>query len=106
MKVKNSLFNSETAQSVADRLKAEIDSPFVNGYVSTLGGKENASVLIAISTETKEQWTNAIFENAPYRRFHIYNDGTVENFTSSQLSHVRKFTAKSVDDLISRLNKA
>ena len=106
MKVKNSLFNSETVQSIVERLKAEIVSPFVNGYVSTLGGKDNASILIAISTETKEQWTNGIFENSPYRRFHIDNDGTVKNFTSSQLSHVRKFTAKSVDDLISRLNKA
>jgi len=105
MKVKNSLFNVETAQSIVERLKEEINSPFVNAYVSTLGGRENVSILLAVSQETKEEWANGIFENSSYRRFHIDNDGTVENFTCSKLSKVRKFTAKSIDDLICRLNK-
>lgn len=105
MKVKNSLFNDITAQGVVDRIKSEIDSPYKNGYVSRLGGKDDSSLLITIGDETKEQWTNGIFENSPYRRFHIDNDGTVYNFVSSELSHIRKFTAKTVDDLIGRLNK-
>jgi hypothetical protein len=104
-KITNSLFNDETAKDVVERLKSEIGSPYVSAYFSTLGGKNRTSILLAIGTEIKEKWQNGIFENSPYRRFHIDNDGTVENFTCSQLTKVRKFTTKSVDDLISRLNK-
>jgi hypothetical protein len=70
-----------------------------------LGGKDNVSIMLAVSIEAKENWKYGIFENSNYRRFSIDNDGTVENFTTSGLDKVRKFTAKSVDDLIERLNK-
>jgi len=106
MENQKSLFNVETAQSIVDRIKTEINCPFVSATISTLGGKDNVSILVAISLDPKENWTNNIFENSRYRRFDIYNNGKIKNFTSSKLSYIRKCTAKSVDDLLTRLNKA
>jgi len=101
-----SLFNVDTAQKLVDRLRSELDFySFVSARISTLGGNDNVAIMLAVSTETKGNWQNGIFENSNYRRFSIFNDGTVENFTTSGLNKVRKFTAKSVDDLITRLNK-
>lgn len=105
IKIKNSLFNIETAQDVVDRLKKELFYAFISVSISTLGGAENVSIMLCGSTTTKENWAYGILENSDYRRFSIDNDGTVENFTTSGLDKVRKFTAKSVDDLIAKLNK-
>jgi len=105
IKVKNSLFNIHSAQELVDRLKKELNYPFILAYASKLGGDHNITIMLAVSTTTKENWESGIFENSQYRRFSIFNDGTVENFTASGMTKVRKFTAKSIDDLINRLNK-
>ena len=105
IKIKNSLFNVETAQALVDKLKEELFYSFIGTWISELGGKDEVTIMLVGSTTTKEEWTNGILENSDYRRFSIHNDGTVENFTTSGLDKVRKFTAKSVDDLITRLNK-
>jgi len=105
IKVKNSLFDVNSAQNLVDRLRSELDFSFISASMSMLGGKDNITIMLAVSIEAKENWPGDIFENSNYRRFSIFNDGTVENFTTSGLSKVRKFTAKSVDDLIARLNK-
>jgi hypothetical protein len=105
IKVKNSLFNSDTAQDFVDSLKEELTYPFIAARISELGGKENVTIMLAVSIEPKEIWKNGIFENSMYRRFSIENDGTVENFTASDLPKIRKFTAKSVEDIATRLNK-
>jgi len=105
IKVKNSLFDVNTAQILTDMLRKELNFPFISVSISMLGGKDNITIMLAYSTESKETWEYDIFENSNYRRFSIFNDGTVENFTTSGLKKVRKFTAKSVEDLIDRLNK-
>lgn len=105
IKIKNSFFNFETAQAIIDRLKNDLKYPFISARLSTLGGKENSTILLTYSTEPKEKWINNIFENSNYRRFSIDNDGTVENFVCSGLQKVRKFNAKSIDNLIEKLNK-
>ena len=105
IKVKNSLFNVDTAQSLADKLKEELYYSFIGTRISTLGGNDEVTIMLVGSTTTKENWQGGILENSDYRRFSIHNDGTVENFTTSGLNKVRKFTAKSVDDLITKLNK-
>jgi len=104
-KIQNSFFNFDTAREVMDRLKNDLKFPFVSTRLSTLGGKDNPTIMLTISAEPKEYWGNGIFENSPYRRFSIHNDGTVENFVCSGLDKVRKFNAKSIDNLIEKLNK-
>ena len=106
MKTKNSLFNYQDSQEIVNRLKSEINCPFVSARISTLGGEENVAIMLLVSKDSKENWPNNIMENSTYKRFSIDNNGTTENFVSDRMKKTRKFTAKSVDDLIIRLNKA
>jgi len=106
MKIKNSLFNIDTAKEVVNRLKTEINCPFVSAQISTLGGEENLTIMLVVSIDSKGNWAYGIMENSTYKRFSIDNDGTTENFVVSGMKKTRKFTAKTIDDLIVRLNKA
>ena len=105
-----SLFNAETAQSVADRIKTEVKAPFVNAYVSTLGGPENVSVMFTIGADPKESWTNGILQNSRYGMFDLDNDGTIEQHSGGfskwkqPNNALRKRNVKSVDQLIQVLN--
>jgi hypothetical protein len=45
--------------------------PHNRAYISTLGGEKNASILITIGLDKKETWSNGIFENSRYVRYHI-----------------------------------
>jgi cytosine/uracil/thiamine/allantoin permease len=106
IKIPGSLFNMETAAAFVEQLKEKLDFySFISAKVSTLGGYTSVTIMLVVSTTTKENWAFGILENSDYRRFAIYNDGTVENFTTSGLPKVRKFTAKSIDDVIAKINK-
>lgn len=103
-KIKNSLFNDETAEQIVEELK-KINKPFVHAYVSRLGGPNNSTILLVISESEKKDWPHGILENSNYRRFRIDNDGTVENFTVSGMKKIRKFTAKTVDKIIEKVSQ-
>ena len=105
IKVKNSLFNKDTARNLIDDLKEKLSFPYIGARISTLGGRDNPVILLTVSADPKESWINGILENNKYRRFSIYNDGTVENFIASDMTKIRKFTAKSVEDIATRLDK-
>jgi len=99
------LFNAIDAEDAVNKLKAGLKFPYVNAYYSTLGGEDNVSILVIVSLDPKEEWVNGILENSRYSGFHISNDGDVENFSGSyKLSKLRKFRAKSIDQIISVLN--
>jgi hypothetical protein len=46
--------------------------PYQRTYISTLGGESKASILVTIGLEKKEDWSNGIFENSRYVRYHIH----------------------------------
>jgi hypothetical protein len=104
------LYNAETAQSVSDRIKTEVNAPYVNSSISTLGGPENVGIYFTIAVEPREAWSNGILENSRYGKFVIYNDGELECH-SGEFHHYneprmmfRKRNVKSVDQLIQVLN--
>ena len=71
-KVKLSLFNIKTAAAFAAELRGKLDFySFISASVSSLGGYENVTIMLAVSTTTKENWAYGIFENSDYRRFSI-----------------------------------
>jgi hypothetical protein len=106
MKTNTQIFDVTNTNSVVDRLKNELIFPYVYAYSSNLGGNENVSILLSISKDKKETWANSIFENSNYMRFHIYNNGTVKLIAKHyNLPKVRQFAVKTINDLITRLNK-
>lgn len=102
----SSLFDSETADGVVDKLKAELKVPFAKVYKSELGGKENVSILMKISLDPKEKWENGIIQNSRYGDFHLNRNGNLEMF-SGELNRIKMFRrrkVKSVDEVIRVLN--
>jgi hypothetical protein len=94
-----------SAKKIVGDVKQKINAPFVNAYASTLGGEENVSVLILVSLDKKGDWENNILENSRYARFHLENDGTLEQFTLSRLGKkFRKTKVKDENDLIQKIN--
>lgn len=102
-KPKKQLFNVKTASAVVKLLKTKLNYPFINAYVSTLGGPERVSVLLTVSTSIKSEWPNGILENSRYAKIHITNNGTVEQFSGMKLK-LRKFIAKDYPHMIQRIN--
>jgi hypothetical protein len=99
------IFDPDDAQ-VVGHIKQELgkEIAFVSGYVTALGGKERATIMIAISTKPKNEWPNGIFQNTPYSHIRIEMDGTVESFSGS-LPKMRKFRVKSIDDAIRKIKE-
>ena len=87
--------------------KTNIQAPFVNAYVSTLGGYLNASIMIVVSLDNKSSWTNGILENSHYCRFSIDRNGTIEQFHKSYKIPLkfRKSKALSLKMAIAKINQ-
>jgi len=84
------------------QIKEGLNFPFVNVGYSCLGGKD---VYILVSLEVKGEWQNDIMENSPYARF-VVGGGKIEHFAGWSLKkNFRKCKYKSVEDVISKLNK-
>lgn len=101
-----SLFDAESATGVVERLKSEINAPVVSPQASTLGGKENVSLIIRLSLDPKDKWENNIYHNSRFAMFHIYRDGGMELFAKHpNMPKFRKSKGKSIDQLIQKINQ-
>lgn len=101
-----SVFSFETIQDAVSKLNSKINAPVAKASYSTLGGERDSSILLALSIDPKESWGNGIYENSRYMRFHIQQDGVIEQF---RISHkiplkFRKVRAKSMDDVVAKIN--
>jgi len=98
------LFNYENVDEAVEKLKEGLDFPFVGVNTSTLGGKENVTILLTISKDPKSEWPNNILQNSCYGKIHISQNGTVEQFSGWRLK-LRKFKGKSIEHVIEKINK-
>lgn len=60
----------------AEHLAKTIDGwsfPYVRAHVSTLGGEDRASVLVTVSLDPKETWSNGILENSRYAKLAFHS---------------------------------
>jgi len=101
------IFNVDDATEIVHKIESQIKAPYVYAEMSTLGGKNRASVIIKISLDPKSEWENNIFHNSRYFMIHLHIDGVMEQFTKSYTiqKKLRKSRVKSIDDAIKRLNK-
>ena len=107
---KASLFKDrKEAEVVGLYLKKNINAPFINVNVSTLGGLDRPSILIKISLDKKEDWPSNIFQNSRYIGFHIDPNPEVSNIEQFMKSYTlkknfRKQKGKTVKDIVSKIN--
>ncbi len=69
---------------------------------STLGGEENASIIVKVSFEAMERWINGIYHNSRYAMFHI-GEGKIEQFSRSKTEKFRKCNAKSIEEAANKI---
>jgi len=75
--------------------------------VSTLGGKEQVSILWRFTFDKKEEWKNGIVQNGLDVVFHIFNNGVVElaNKTYKIKTKFRKSRFKDAKGLVAKIQK-
>lgn len=98
------IFSVGEKDALIARAKSEIKAPYVNATVSTLGGDEQATLYLVASLAPKDKWENGILENSRYFRMSVTRDGTMEVFSGHGTGKFRKSQAKSMDDVVARIN--
>lgn len=101
------IFNVDSVEADMTKMRSHIKAPYVNMYKSTLGGPEHVSIMIAISLDNKEDWSNHILQNSRYFMMSFGNDGEMKEISGGtrKAKGFRKSKAKSIDDAIARINK-
>jgi len=95
-------YTSSDAAQIEENLKVEAIR-HLHVELSTLGGEERASIIIKISLDDKNTWSNGIYHNSRYSMFHL-NGGKLEQFSRNHvLPKFRKATIKSVDDVANKI---
>lgn len=104
--LENTVMDLSMAESLASRIKKEINAPFVNAKISTLGGKHRPSVMVSISLDPKDEWENKIFQNSDWMMFSINYDGIIDQHARShEVKNFRKARFKSPDEVIQKINR-
>lgn len=90
-----------------ETMRKKINAPYVTAQISTLGGKDRASILLTVSLQDKKDWSNGILQNSPYAMFHLSRDGSLEHFSGkiTDTGKMRKTKVKSLDDAVDKINK-
>ncbi|MEI6529795.1 MAG: hypothetical protein WCN88_05400 [Candidatus Falkowbacteria bacterium] len=96
------MLNQENIPELVERLETELPHPFISVQVSTLGGVENASIMLLIGFEDKTEWAHGYVENSIYARVMIDTAGRVEHFSGNK-TKLRSFVAKGFDEIIDKL---
>ena len=98
------LFNYENIITTMQTIKEGLNFPYINIRYSTLGGKENISIILCISKDNEKNWKYGIFENSKYGKLGIENNGIIKLY-SGNIGKFRKYRAKNINTLIEKINK-
>jgi hypothetical protein len=100
-------FKYEDIDGIRKEIEAGVKAPFVKTQVSTLGGKERASIAIAISLDDPSTWQNKILQNSRYIKFMIHHPGNkLESISKSyKVGKFRKSNIKNTKDIVTKINK-
>lgn len=85
--------------------------PYVRAGVSTLGGEDRSSVMVTVSLDPRESWTNGILENSRYAKlaFHTarvpgHPDAVAfEHFSGHGIPKIRGWKVKDKPSLYKKL---
>jgi hypothetical protein len=99
------ILDYENMKNGIDYIKENIKAEYVNVKISTLGGVENACLMISISMDKMESWAYGIFQNSRYYQLSIDKYGTIENFSRGlNTNKIRKQNGKSLIESIEYIN--
>jgi len=90
--------NKGIRSSVKREIERGVKAPFVGTWVSALGGDMRVAVVLTVSLDPRDEWTNRILENSRYARFRIDNDGVISNFLGGGYGFIKRFRKSVVKD--------
>lgn len=99
------VFDISGAEALIGLLKEEVHAPFVSAYKSTLGGAHRVSVMLTISVDPRDAWSNGILENSRYVKLHIHNDGTITEISGHGLKRFRKTRFRDLAEVVDKINR-
>lgn len=98
-------YTDDTAEEFAAALKRGLKAPWVQAYVSKLGGPGRHSVMLKLSLDPEAEWNNKILHNSRYAMFQ-FNGGKIEQHARHyKIAKFRKSKFKDVQDAINKINK-
>jgi hypothetical protein len=77
---------------------------YISGYISTLGGMHQPTIMLSVSLQSKDEWKYGIMENSPYAHISIDHDGVMEMFSGCIIPKLRKTHVSSTQEVISKLH--
>ena len=102
--MQNKIFEIEKLNFGA--IKNNIKAEYKNIKLSTLGGKDRASLIFYISLDKKNDWQFGIFQNSRYYILNLSITGELESFSRGQdTNKIRKTRVKDIDGAIEYINK-
>jgi hypothetical protein len=102
--MKTKILTCEKMEAELEAVRTGIKAGYVNAYISTLGGRDNASIMIKLSLDKPDTWTNGIFENSRTVYFSIDLCGTLENF-NGRIPHIRQKNVKTLTEAVNYINE-
>lgn len=104
--LEDTVMDLDAADTLASRIKKEIDAPYVNAKISTLGGKHRPAVMVTISLDPKDQWESNILQNSRWMMFSIDHDGVINQHARDRaVPNFRKARFKTPDEVIQKINR-
>lgn len=102
--MQNKIFNIDTINKID--IENSLNIPYKKVSISTLGGKERASIIFHLSLDLPKDWYNGMYHNSRYYIFHLSYDGILENFSKGlNTVKIRKKTVKTLSEAIDYINK-
>jgi len=92
--------NDQAVQSILSLVNA----PHASGYVSRLGGKDRASILLTFSLDARNEWKYGILENSRYAKFHWDTNQKLSLITGK--FKMRKRLCKDIEAVALTIRKA
>jgi len=102
-----SLFDEANADEMAEKVKSELGkvAPVVFVRKSSLGGSAHLTLMLTISIDPKEKWSNGILENSRYCRMSISRDGEIKHFSGHGMGNFRKSHVSDIDVAIRKISE-
>ena len=101
---RKAMFAKQNANNFYKDIKKGIKAPYVSGGSSSLGSDDRTSILFAVSADKKDSWSGGYLENSKYGKFHLLNDGTLEQFSGTFRPYLRKSRIKNPEDASRKIN--
>ena len=99
-------YTKDDVATLTELLKQRLGDKFYYSVsYSDLGGDDQASLMINVSLDNKENWPYGIYQNSRYANFSMHGDSKLELFTKLYtMPKMRKCKIKTLEDAADKIS--